>query len=161
MIWPFPLAVSMQACSWFWVKMQLTRFLCWGLLTVFGMNVGGVPWTGQRDPALKNGFRNVLLLCVAMLFLVLLCFSFPAIYTRLASWQRRRALRRSWSLNRRSFLKRTTSTLPERGGYHRIWREWHNPLVHSLSLIFLYHLLCRILCLQYFFFQESSSSPQC
>ncbi|XP_065871614.1 uncharacterized protein [Euphorbia lathyris] len=25
---------------------------------VFGMNVGGVPWTGQRDPTLKHGFRN-------------------------------------------------------------------------------------------------------
>eukprot|EP00249_Psilotum_nudum_P020489 c27728_g1_i2 orf=725-1897(+) len=28
----------------------------------FGMNVGGVPWTGQNDPALKHGFRNVILL---------------------------------------------------------------------------------------------------
>ncbi|KAL5988413.1 hypothetical protein ACLOJK_036177 [Asimina triloba] len=38
---------------------------------VFGMNVGGVPWTTQRDPSVKDGFWNVLLLCGAMLlFLV-------------------------------------------------------------------------------------------
>ncbi|WVY93838.1 hypothetical protein V8G54_032926 [Vigna mungo] len=30
---------------------------------VFGMNVGGVPWTGQNAPELKDGFRNVILLC--------------------------------------------------------------------------------------------------
>ncbi|KAF2312266.1 hypothetical protein GH714_029613 [Hevea brasiliensis] len=27
---------------------------------VFGMNVGGVPWTGQKDPELQDGFRNLL-----------------------------------------------------------------------------------------------------
>lgn len=95
-------------------------FLPLSIITgVFGMNVGGVPWTGQRDPALKNGFRNVMLLCVMMLFLVLLCFAFPAIYARIASWRRRRALRRSWSLNRKSFLKRIPGG-SERGGYLRI-----------------------------------------
>ncbi|CAB4289900.1 unnamed protein product [Prunus armeniaca] len=34
-------------------------FLPLSIITgVFGMNVGGVPWTGQKDPTLKNGFRN-------------------------------------------------------------------------------------------------------
>lgn len=117
-----PWVVSMQVWFQFCIKMHLTCSLCWALLTVFGMNVGGVPWTGQRDPALKNGFRNVMLLCVMMLFLVLLCFAFPAIYARIASWRRRRALRRSWSLNRKSFLKRIPGG-SERGGYLRIWRE--------------------------------------
>ncbi|KAK8616268.1 hypothetical protein V6N13_017824 [Hibiscus sabdariffa] len=61
---------------------------------VFGMNVGGVPWTVQKDPALKDGFRNVLALCVVMLILVLVCFIFPALYSRLTAWHQRRSLRR-------------------------------------------------------------------
>ncbi|CAM8926846.1 unnamed protein product [Rhodiola kirilowii] len=69
------------------------------------MNVGGVPWTGQNNPAIKDGFRNVMLLCVAMLLLVLLCFIFPAIYTYISTWRRNRAIRRSFFLNRKLFLK--------------------------------------------------------
>ncbi|KAM7482368.1 hypothetical protein LguiB_006951 [Lonicera macranthoides] len=96
-------------------------FLPLSIITgVFGMNVGGVPWTGQRDPSIKHGFRNVMLLCVAMLLFVLLCFIFPALYSRITAWQRRRAMRRSWSLNRRSFLKRTVGGGGERGGYLRL-----------------------------------------
>lgn len=89
------------------------------------MNVGGVPWTAQSRPELKDGFRNVMLLCVAMLGLVLLCFIFPALYSRIMAWRRRRAMRRSWSLNRKSFLRRTTSVgeRTERGGYLRLF--WH------------------------------------
>ncbi|KAF4355808.1 hypothetical protein CsatB_028231 [Cannabis sativa] len=90
---------------------------------VFGMNVGGVPWTGQRDPRIKDGFRNVMILCVAMLFLVLLCFIFPYLYSRIAAWSRSRAMKKSWSLNRRSFLKRTiggSGVSQERGGYLRL-----------------------------------------
>nr|KYP48492.1 Zinc transport protein zntB [Cajanus cajan] len=98
-------------------------FLPLSIITgVFGMNVGGVPWTGQNDPLLKDGFRNVMLLCVAMLFLVLLCFIFPALYTRIAAaWRNKRALGRSWSLNRKSLLKRPLRIGDqERGGYLRI-----------------------------------------
>ncbi|KAI5313833.1 hypothetical protein L3X38_043009 [Prunus dulcis] len=97
-------------------------FLPLSIITgVFGMNVGGVPWTGQKDPTLKNGFRNVMLLCVAMLLLALLCFSFPSLYTRIATWHRTRAMKRSWSLNRKSFLRRTHGIgVQERRGYLRI-----------------------------------------
>ncbi|KAF5444247.1 hypothetical protein F2P56_036735 [Juglans regia] len=98
-------------------------FLPLSIITgVFGMNVGGVPWTGQMDPKSKDGFRNVMLLCMAMLLLVLLCFCFPVLYAHLATWQRRRAMRRSWSLNRKSFLKRTVGNggVQGRGGYLRI-----------------------------------------
>ncbi|PON32579.1 Mg2+ transporter protein, Zinc transport protein [Parasponia andersonii] len=88
---------------------------------VFGMNVSGVPWTGQKDPKHKDGFRNVMLLCVAMLFLVLLCFIFPFLYSRIAAWRRTRALKKSWSLNRKSFLRRTAGgPSQERGGYLRL-----------------------------------------
>ncbi|PKA66006.1 hypothetical protein AXF42_Ash010415 [Apostasia shenzhenica] len=80
---------------------------------VFGMNVGGVPWTGQKDPEHKDGFRNVLLLCAAMLLLLLFCFTFPTIYARVSAWRKRAALRRSWSRNRKSFLKRSL----RRGGF--------------------------------------------
>ncbi|XP_022984618.1 uncharacterized protein LOC111482851 isoform X2 [Cucurbita maxima] len=84
---------------------------------VFGMNVGGVPWTEQRNPELKEGFRNVMLLCAVMLILVLLCFSFPAICTYLVMWNQRRKMRKSWSLNRKSFLKRTVKNgAGDRGG---------------------------------------------
>ncbi|KAG6652113.1 hypothetical protein I3843_06G153200 [Carya illinoinensis] len=98
-------------------------FLPLSIITgVFGMNVGGVPWTGQMDPKSKYGFRNVMLLCMAMLLLVLLCFCFPVLYARLAAWQRRRAMRRGWSLNRKSFLNRTLGNggVQGRGGYLRI-----------------------------------------
>ncbi|KAK7331781.1 hypothetical protein VNO80_28521 [Phaseolus coccineus] len=98
-------------------------FLPLSIITgVFGMNVGGVPWTGQNAPDLKDGFRNVILLCVAMLFLVLLCFIFPAIYTRVAAaWRNKRALSRSWSLNRKSLLRRSFRMGDQdRGGYLRI-----------------------------------------
>ncbi|KAG5114012.1 hypothetical protein JHK82_037281 [Glycine max] len=98
-------------------------FLPLSIITgVFGMNVGGVPWTGQNTPELKEGFRNVMLLCVAMLFLVLLCFIFPALYTRIAAaWRNKRAMGRSWSLNRKSLLRRSLRIgEQERGGYLRI-----------------------------------------
>ncbi|CAI0448692.1 unnamed protein product [Linum tenue] len=95
-------------------------FLPLSIITgVFGMNVGGVPWTGQDDPALKDGFQNVILICLMMLFLVLLCFLLPWAYTSLASWRRRVAMRRSWSINRKSFLRRTIG-MNHRGGYLRL-----------------------------------------
>lgn len=105
-------------------KKLLTTNTCYVFLAVFGMNVGGVPWTGQKDPTLKDGFRNVILLCVAMLLLALVCFSFPALYTRILAWRRRRVMRRSWSLNRKSFLSRTHGIgVQERRGYLRLWEN--------------------------------------
>ncbi|THU46850.1 hypothetical protein C4D60_Mb09t09240 [Musa balbisiana] len=80
---------------------------------IFGMNVGGVPWTAQKDPALQDGFRNVMVLCAMILFLLLVSFSFPSLYAQLTSWRRRYAMRRSWSINRKSFLSRTF----QRGGF--------------------------------------------
>ncbi|CAN1284579.1 Zinc transport protein ZntB [Linum perenne] len=94
-------------------------FLPLSIITgVFGMNVGGVPWTGQDDPELSDGFQNVMLLCLGMLLLVLLCFIFPSAYSYFDSW-RQRIARSSWTINRRSFLKRTIRG-QERGGYMRI-----------------------------------------
>ncbi|KAG6789651.1 hypothetical protein POTOM_005769 [Populus tomentosa] len=95
-------------------------FLPLSIITgVFGMNVGGVPWTEQKNPEVKAGFRNVMFVCVGVLALVLLCFLFPALYSRIAAWRRMIALKRSWSLNRRSFLKRTLP-VKERGSYVRL-----------------------------------------
>lgn len=89
---------------------------------VFGMNVGGVPWTVQNNPAVKDGFRNVMVVCVAMLLLVLLCFLVPALYMRLAAVLRvKRTLGRNWSLNRKSLLRRPLRIEdPGKGGYLRI-----------------------------------------
>ncbi|GMI83745.1 hypothetical protein like AT2G04305 [Hibiscus trionum] len=86
---------------------------------VFGMNVGGVPWTMQKAPEVKDGFLNVMVLSVVMLLLVLLCFLFPALYTRVTAWYKKRALRRSLSQNRRSFLWRSFG-IQERGCCLRI-----------------------------------------
>ncbi|KAB2634846.1 hypothetical protein D8674_038044 [Pyrus ussuriensis x Pyrus communis] len=97
-------------------------FLPLSIITgVFSMNVGAIPWTRQKDPTSKDGFRNVMLLCVAMLLLALLCFNFPVLYTRIAVWHRRRVMKRSWSLNRKSFLKRNHGIgIQEIRGYLRI-----------------------------------------
>ncbi|CAN4128236.1 unnamed protein product [Withania somnifera] len=69
-----------------------------------------------------TGVRNVML-CVVLLLLVLLCFLFPSLYTHVMAWKRRRDMKRSWSLNRRSFLRRSTSVRErnERGGYLRLY----------------------------------------
>lgn len=88
---------------------------------VFGMNVGGVPWTGQNNPALKDGFRNVMFICGALLAFVLLCFIFPALYVRIATWRKRIALKKNWSFNRKSFLRKNLiGRSQERTGYLRI-----------------------------------------
>ncbi|XP_077215244.1 uncharacterized protein LOC143849862 isoform X2 [Tasmannia lanceolata] len=101
----------------YYLSLLSITFLPLSIITgVFGMNVGGVPWTGQKDPALKNGFQYVMLLCVALLLLLLLCFSFPTIYTRISASRRRRALKRSWSINRKSILKRNISSEGFQGG---------------------------------------------
>ncbi|KAJ9552261.1 hypothetical protein OSB04_016306 [Centaurea solstitialis] len=103
-------------------------FLPLSIITgVFGMNVGGVPWTGQRDPELANGFRNVMFLCVGMLLLVLLCFLFPCLHSRITTWRRPRTVRRGWSFNHRSFLRRIISGGGgERGVY--TWEKTKLPI---------------------------------
>ncbi|KAJ3688740.1 hypothetical protein LUZ61_017904 [Rhynchospora tenuis] len=68
---------------------------------IFGMNVGGVPWTNQRDPELKGGFMKVMMLCAAVLLLLLLCFIFPSIYVRFSAWRTKSALNRNSSFNKR------------------------------------------------------------
>lgn len=114
-------------------------FVCYA--TVFGMNVGGVPWTNQREPELKEGFRNVMLLCVALLLLVLLCFLFPVLYSHVVAWKRRRDMKRSWSLNRRSFLRRSTGVRErnEKGGYLRLYWDEIGRLICFFLHTFLQH----------------------
>ncbi|KAE8725632.1 hypothetical protein F3Y22_tig00008289pilonHSYRG00049 [Hibiscus syriacus] len=86
---------------------------------LFGMNVGGVPWTMQNEPDVKDSFLNVMILSVAMLLLVLLCFLFSALCTRVMAWYKKRALRRSLSHNRTSSLWRNVG-IQERGCCLRI-----------------------------------------
>ncbi|KAJ1267123.1 hypothetical protein BS78_07G032300 [Paspalum vaginatum] len=69
---------------------------------VFGMNVGGVPWTEQnKNPKNRDGFMNVMLICAAILLLLLLCFLFPSLYSHVTTWRTRRELTRSNSQNKR------------------------------------------------------------
>ena len=101
---------------------ELFRYaLCY--CAVFGMNVGGVPWTIQKSPDIKDGFQNVLLLCLFTLVVVLLCFFFASLYTRINAWRNRKSLQRNWSMNRKSFLRRTSGAVhQEKEGYLRIWK---------------------------------------
>ncbi|KAM7251955.1 hypothetical protein ACFE04_023838 [Oxalis oulophora] len=94
-------------------------FLPLSIITgVFGMNVGGVPWTGQNNPELRDGFRNVILLTLATLFTIFICFIFPAVYRHVASWRRQKTLKKTF-FSSRSFLKRAAA-VPERSGYLRL-----------------------------------------
>ncbi|KAF8712795.1 hypothetical protein HU200_028567 [Digitaria exilis] len=69
---------------------------------VFGMNVGGVPWTEQnKNPKNRDGFMNVMLICVVILLLLLLCFLFPSLYSHVTTWRTRRELKRNNSQNKR------------------------------------------------------------
>ncbi|RWR74078.1 Mg2+ transporter protein [Cinnamomum micranthum f. kanehirae] len=97
-------------------------FLPLSIITgIFGMNVGGVPWTGQTDPALKDGFHNVLFISAVMVVLLLLFFAFPNIYTRISAWRQRRSLRRIRSVNRKSFLRKNFHVhTPQGNGYDRL-----------------------------------------
>ncbi|KAK2988959.1 hypothetical protein RJ640_000759 [Escallonia rubra] len=62
-------------------------FLPLSIITgVFGMNVGGIPWIENTEP--KDGFRNVIFLCVVVWVILLLCF-------RIIARHRRRAVERS------------------------------------------------------------------
>ncbi|KAH9300443.1 hypothetical protein KI387_012026 [Taxus chinensis] len=91
-------------------------FLPFSIVTgLFGMNVGGVPWTEQNNPALKDGFMNVLLICGAILLLLLVVFGAVPLYTHLYAWRKRQASKRIWSSTRRSFTKRGTDV--HNGGY--------------------------------------------
>ncbi|GAA0176710.1 hypothetical protein LIER_29584 [Lithospermum erythrorhizon] len=89
---------------------------------VFGMNVGGVPWTMQNNPEVKDGFLNVMLLCVFMLLVVLLCFLFPTLYSHITSWRRRRATRGSSLLNWKSIfeMRVRSNNRPTSGGYWQL-----------------------------------------
>lgn len=100
-------------------------FLPLSIITgVFGMNVGGVPWTGQNDPDIKDGFLNVMLLCLAILVLILFCAAFPFLLTQFSAWRNHRAvtaLKRNLSVKRRSSLKRVMQGGRfQGGGYVRL-----------------------------------------
>eukprot|EP00249_Psilotum_nudum_P030577 c43338_g1_i1 orf=285-1637(-) len=71
--------------------------------SVFGMNVGGVPWVKQSDPIVENGFRNVLFICTGMLFILLSCFFAGPLYKRLTSGQPHQITRRK-KLNGKKLL---------------------------------------------------------
>ncbi|KAK6777651.1 hypothetical protein RDI58_024369 [Solanum bulbocastanum] len=88
---------------------------------VFGMNVGGVPWTNQNEPELKDGFHNVMFLCVALILLVLFCFLFPEFYTYVSTWKKRRGMKGSWSLNHKSSFRSSSRERNDKEGYQRLY----------------------------------------
>ncbi|CAL9055572.1 uncharacterized protein LOC135676538 [Musa acuminata AAA Group] len=95
---------------------------------IFGMNVGGVPWTGQRDPELQDGFINVMILCAMVVFLLLLCFIFPSLYAHISAWQRKHSLKWSWSINGKSFLRRNPPNGIRRISANGSWRSDYLPI---------------------------------
>lgn len=82
---------------------------------VFGMNVGGVPWTTQKDPQIEDGFVNVMILCIVLLVFLLLCFMFPTLYARMLIWRRKHSLKRKWSFKGKSYSQGHSSN-----GFHKI-----------------------------------------
>ncbi|KAK3031206.1 hypothetical protein RJ639_035363 [Escallonia herrerae] len=71
-------------------------FLPLSIITgVFGMNVGGIPWIVQNNREPKDGFRNVIFLCLAVPVFLLLCCVFPALCARIIAWHRKGAVKRS------------------------------------------------------------------
>lgn len=98
-------------------------FLPLSIITgVFGMNVGGVPWSGQDRPELKDGFINVMLICFGTVVFFLLCFLF---LSRVMSWRQKSVPGRknwlNWLLGK-YFLQKTLpiSEPKERGAYQRL-----------------------------------------
>lgn len=85
------------------------------------MNVGGVPWTTQKNPLMQEGFWNVIMICAVTLLLLLLCFAFPSLYAQIAAWRKKRALRSS-SLNRKS-IRTVFGRISESGGCVKIWED--------------------------------------
>ncbi|KAK8951330.1 hypothetical protein KSP39_PZI003177 [Platanthera zijinensis] len=73
---------------------------------VFGMNVGGVPWTKQGGAGIEDGFLNVLIICSLLLLLLLLCFTFPSLYHRFTIW-RKQLLSKSRYFGRRPSFRRS------------------------------------------------------
>lgn len=91
-------------------------FLPLSVLTgIFGMNVGGVPWTTQKDPQIEDGFVNVMILCIVLLVFLLLCFMFPTLYARMLIWRRKHSLKRKWSFKGKSYSQGHSSN-----GFHKI-----------------------------------------
>ncbi|KAH7277004.1 hypothetical protein KP509_39G030000 [Ceratopteris richardii] len=65
----------------YYISFSSIIFLPMSIVTsVFGMNVGGIPWTEQWTPQPTYGFRNVVLLCAAILLSILGFFSAGSIY---------------------------------------------------------------------------------
>ncbi|XP_020598221.1 uncharacterized protein LOC110037834 [Phalaenopsis equestris] len=73
---------------------------------VFGMNVGGLPWTGQKGPDMDNGFLNVLIICAVLLLILLILFTFPSLIGRFNGW-RGQLLNKTRSFGRRSSFIRS------------------------------------------------------
>lgn len=129
--------------SIFWsLWIHINMYVCF--CTVFGMNVGGVPWSGQDRPELKDGFINVMLICFGTVVFVLLGFFF---LSRIMSWRERSSSsssvtkRRNWKnwITGKYFLKRTLPPVSEpakqRGDYQRL--VWDEKRLQILFLDFL------------------------
>lgn len=82
----------------------------------FGMNVGGVPWTTQTNPKIIHGFRNVMIICAAIVMLLLVIFGAVPLYNYLISGRRQgakdRRFRYQKSIRYRSGSQRHLAYLP-------------------------------------------------
>jgi hypothetical protein len=83
----------------------------------FGMNVGGVPWTMQTNPKISHGFRNVMLICAAIVIVLLVLFGAVPLYnlivnSRHQSASSSRGLRSHKSVRYRGGSQRHRAYLP-------------------------------------------------
>ncbi|KAL9260230.1 Zinc transport protein ZntB-like protein [Drosera capensis] len=68
----------------YFISLVSMVFLPLSLLTgVFGMNVGGIPWTSQKGHPEKQGFRNVMLLYANLVIAMLAFYGFLNLRSRL------------------------------------------------------------------------------
>ncbi|KAJ7541389.1 hypothetical protein O6H91_10G057300 [Diphasiastrum complanatum] len=85
----------------------------------FGMNVGGVPWTDREDPHKNHGFRNVILLCTAVLVLLLACFGAVPLYSFVTSQRRQGDIKKRWLSSIKSIRRRSNPSAEwQHGGYN-------------------------------------------
>lgn len=77
--------------------------------------MGGIPWTEQKNPALRDGFLNVVFICSGILALLLLCFCAGPLYSFIATNRKRAAVSKLWQSTKRTMSRKLKSSHQSNG----------------------------------------------